>query len=316
MKNHFSVIIPLYNKCDYIKRAVDSVLKQSYPCFELIIVNDGSSDGGEKLIDTISDSRVNLIHQPNRGVSVARNQGVSVAKYDHVAFLDADDTWHEDFLKDLNNLVNKYPKGSVYGLNHVSVYENGTMHAEDYRWLFKGESDGIIEDYFGLFAFLGKSPFSNSGCCFPRELFLRNGGYQPGVKITEDSDLWCRMALLGDVVFCIAPRATYYLEIPNNTRTLMEYSDYQVSKTLQALLEQGKIPGEKILSVKKLIAFQQISLVKRAIIKGQRSFALAKIWNKYLWRFRPMQSLIHALIALIPTPVFFMIRKLASRRFS
>ena len=101
MEISFSVIIPLYNKAPYIERAVKSVLSQDYPHFEIIVVNDGSSDGGEKIVTKLEDERLKLVSQKNAGVSAARNTGAKEAQYEYLAFLDGDDTWEPNFLSEL-----------------------------------------------------------------------------------------------------------------------------------------------------------------------------------------------------------------------
>ena len=89
----FSVVIPLYNKEQYICRAVDSVLNQTYEQFELIVVDDGSTDRSAELVENIKDDRVRVIRQDNQGEGPARNSGVLAASNHWVAFLDADDAW-------------------------------------------------------------------------------------------------------------------------------------------------------------------------------------------------------------------------------
>ena len=93
-----SVIIPTYNRAYTIKRAIESVLEQTFKEFELIIVDDGSSDNTEEIISKIEDSRIRYIKQPNAGAAAARNTGVCNAKYDYVAFQDSDDYWYPDKL--------------------------------------------------------------------------------------------------------------------------------------------------------------------------------------------------------------------------
>lgn len=307
----FSVIIPLYNKKDYIKRCLESILNQSYGNFEIIIINDGSTDGGEVVAEEFKRDNVTLVSQINQGVSVARNQGVSLAKYDYVVFIDGDDTWDKDFLLELTKLITKFPHAGIYGINHSYHYESGKILFEKYDSLFDGESSGVFDDYFKTFADLGKSPFSNSGCCYPKDVFEKIGGYKPGVKTTEDSDLWCRIALFFDVAFETKSLVNYYLETPNNTRNIIEYKDFQVSTTLQKSIISNNIPEKYIPSVKQLIAFQQVSLVKRALLTGNRSFALKKIIDKRLIINYPITTIKLFFITLLPHSLLIFARNLS-----
>ena len=109
-----SVIIPLYNKVNTVERAVRSVLDQTVSEFELIVVNNGSTDGSEDVVKRIDDPRIILISQPNQGVSMARNKGVAIAKGDYVAFLDADDEWRPTFLETVLRMREKYPDCAVF----------------------------------------------------------------------------------------------------------------------------------------------------------------------------------------------------------
>src|ERR1700742_2594037 len=93
-----SVVVPLYNKARFVRRTIDSILGQRFTDFEVIVVNDGSSDGGEKIVEAISDPRLRLISQPNAGPGAARNRGLAEARGEYVAFLDSDDEWLPDFL--------------------------------------------------------------------------------------------------------------------------------------------------------------------------------------------------------------------------
>ncbi|MDD4968796.1 MAG: glycosyltransferase family 2 protein [Paludibacter sp.] len=310
MDNFFSIIIPLYNKGEYIDRAIQSVLNQTYQNFELIVVNDGSTDNSNQKTNCYTDDRITLIDQKNQGVSVARNNGINKAIYKNIAVLDADDCWEATFLMELNNLINLFPDAGLYGINNYYHYENGEVSFQNYDWLFNGNKNGIIDDFFLIFSKLGKSPFPNSGTCFPIEIFRELGGYKAGVKITEDSDFWCRIALNHKVAFHINPLVNYYLETPNNTRSFIEYKDFQVSTTLQNLLKRGEVPAIYIKSVKKLIAFQQLSLVKRAILTGNNKFALRKLFDFRIISNYPFVSILHLGLGLIPHTVFIFLRRL------
>lgn len=104
-----SVIIPLFNKESYIKRAIRSVISQTHPANEIIVVDDGSTDNGPAIVSAIEDHRIKLLSEENAGVSSARNHGISHAKGDVVAFLDADDEWHPNFLEVIGRLIALFP---------------------------------------------------------------------------------------------------------------------------------------------------------------------------------------------------------------
>ena len=95
-----SVVVPLYNKACYIDRCLDSIFGQSFPDFEVIVVNDGSTDGSEGVVERRRHTRVRLVSQENAGPGSARNHGVRLAQSPLVAFLDGDDAWSEDYLKE------------------------------------------------------------------------------------------------------------------------------------------------------------------------------------------------------------------------
>ncbi|NLB79493.1 MAG: glycosyltransferase family 2 protein, partial [Clostridiaceae bacterium] len=110
-----SVVIPLYNKAPYIMRSLRSVLAQSYQNFEIVVVDDGSTDGGGDIVLSVGDPCIRLIRQENGGVSAARNRGIQEAKADLIAFLDADDEWKPSFLELILDMYSNYPDAGLYG---------------------------------------------------------------------------------------------------------------------------------------------------------------------------------------------------------
>ena len=106
----FSIVIPLYNKELSISNTIQSVLDQTFQNFEIVIVNDGSTDNSVKEVEEFDDKRIRLIHQKNQGVSAARNRGIEEAKYEWVAFLDADDLWMKEHLEEYAKVVIENPQ--------------------------------------------------------------------------------------------------------------------------------------------------------------------------------------------------------------
>jgi glycosyltransferase involved in cell wall biosynthesis len=113
----FSIVIPLYNKEKYIKRAITSVLDQTIQDFEIIVVNDGSTDNSTNIVKSITDNRIKLINQENQGVSVARNTGIENTKNEYIAFLDADDKWEPYFLEEIRKLIEINKSAGLFATN-------------------------------------------------------------------------------------------------------------------------------------------------------------------------------------------------------
>ena len=107
----FSVVIPLYNKEDYIGKTIQSVLHQTYSEFEIIVVNDSSTDRSLKVVESFKDSRIKIYTIPNGGVSIARNYGIQKATHEIIALLDSDDVWEDNYLY------------SILILNHCQNYQ-------------------------------------------------------------------------------------------------------------------------------------------------------------------------------------------------
>lgn len=126
----FSVVIPLYNKAHTIERTLRSVFAQTYQKFEVIVINDGSTDGGEEIVEKIEDQRIRLISQENLGVSAARNRGIRESKYEWIAFLDGDDEWMPTFLEKIADTTWRYPSERIFGTlsKHVNN-ETGEIHS-------------------------------------------------------------------------------------------------------------------------------------------------------------------------------------------
>ena len=122
-----SVVIPLYNKEKHITRAIDSVLEQEYKNFELIVVDDGSTDKSATIVNNYNDSRIKLIQQTNMGEGAARNVGIALSNCDYIAFLDADDAWHKNFLIEIINMITIEPNSIIYATYFNTKEPNGDL---------------------------------------------------------------------------------------------------------------------------------------------------------------------------------------------
>ena len=294
----FSIIIPLYNKEKFIKRALDSILNQSFQEFEIIVVNDGSKDNSEEKVKEVSDPRIKIINQVNAGVSAARNRGAEEAQYKYLAFLDADDIWDKYFLSEIKNMIEQYPNAGIYAANNYFIYPDGKKLKNEVGDLFAGKAEGLLEDYFELFAELQRSPFSNSNFCVPREIYNDMGGYKVGVKLTEDSDLWCRIAFRYPIAYTTKPLATYYLAQEGSTNTIFQNQPFQVTLTLENYLKT-KSTDKKLNSIKKLISLQ-LGLIKRGILTGNKIEIVKNLQDFSVFKYYPVEYIKCLITILIP----------------
>ena len=114
----FSVVIPLYNKENHIQKTLNSVLSQSFTDFEIIIINDGSTDNSLDKVQEIKDSRINIYTTPNHGVSKARNTGILKSNSQYICFLDADDFWYENHLSQMKRLLDSFPECGLFATSY------------------------------------------------------------------------------------------------------------------------------------------------------------------------------------------------------
>ena len=208
----FSVIIPLYNKAPYVAKTIESVLSQSFTDYELIIVDDGSSDHSADIAFQIISGHRNcqLIRQENAGVSMARNKGVAASHGDYLCFLDADDWWEPTFLEEMDKQIDSYPDAGLYATNYV-YYKPGKTHVA------LNMKTGYIT-YPQAYLECVAMPVWTGAACMPRKVFDEMGGFLVGIKLGEDFLLWAKTALHYPVAFCEKPLAYYNNDVPASMR--------------------------------------------------------------------------------------------------
>ena len=235
----FSIIIPLYNKAPYIRKALESVLAQTYTDYEVIVVDDGSTDESASIVETmlceamrlqgykatrqedskaedalpnrlIAQSPYRLLKQKNAGVSAARNYGFSVSIGDYIAFLDADDWWEPTYLERMAQLIEDYLEAGLYASNYV-YYKPGKTHVA------LNIPTGYI-NYPKAYYESGAMPVTSISAIMPRAVFDEMGGFPVGIKLGEDFLLWAKTALHYPVAFLNEALAWYNNDVPVNLR--------------------------------------------------------------------------------------------------
>lgn len=208
----FSVIIPLFNKAPYIQRAVESVLKQTFQDFEIIVVNDGSTDGGEKLLEVFNDDRIKIINQVNQGVSNARNTGISHGKFRYISFLDADDYWHKNYLETNRKLIRLYPRVGIIGTGYTSSLFDTS---DEFNY-------SLLNNYFEIA--IHNTLYFTSATTINKVFFENNTGFDPGLKLGEDLDVWFRAILYFGNGLYVPDKLVFYGNEDENRATNKKYS--------------------------------------------------------------------------------------------
>lgn len=236
-----SVIIPLYNKECYIAQAVVSVLNQSYQDFEIVVIDDGSTDDSLNEAKKVANSRMRIISQVNAGVSAARNKGIKEARGEYVAFLDADDIWHKDFLQTIASLIVHYPEASVFATKYNKMRDAKTMDIVVRNLPFAGQ-DGILYNYFEV-ASCSEPPICSISITVRITAINEIGGFPIGIKAGEDLLTWARLAVKYPIAYSKKVMATYLLPdslVAIQRPTRRQDDDDLVGITLGKLYDENK----------------------------------------------------------------------------
>ena len=242
---HFSVIMPLYNKAPYVRMAVESVVGQTYADWELIVVDDGSSDDSAAIVESIGEPRIRLIRQENAGVGAARNRGVKESIASYICFLDADDWWESTFLEEMAGLVERFPDAGIYGTNYYIV-KNGKKRIAPI-----GVDDGFNEGEINYCQVYSKTlcmPLWTGAVCMPRKVFDEQGGFPIGIKLGEDFLLWIRVSLKRPVVFLNKPLSNYNQDVDitfRGTHHLRDPKEHMLWNLRHLELEEKNNPDYK-----------------------------------------------------------------------
>ena len=210
----FSVVIPLYNKENYIQDTIESALNQTFADFEIIVVNDGSTDESLNIVENNNDSRIKTHSIKNSGVSRARNIGIQKAKSDYIVFLDADDLWKKNHLDELFKLLKANPDCGIYAMGYFKIFNS----SRPIKASFHGHDNfcGIVENFF-LASTIDCIAWT-SAVMIPKSTFKTIGYFNESLKSGQDTELWIRIALKEKVAF--NSKATAIKVIHNNEKHL------------------------------------------------------------------------------------------------
>lgn len=228
----FTVIIPLYNKEKYIENAIKSVLNQTFTDFELLIVNDCSTDKSIEITSEFLSEKVQLIHhQKNSGLATTRNTGIKKATSNYVTFLDADDLWKPHFLEKIFHLIHNFPEARIFGTNYEEIWDKTIKKPQN-------GSEILPEDFTGYVNFfkinLKQGIYNHGSVCLHKEVYENVGFYNEKIQLSQDLDFNIRANYQYKLAYDNSVQMRYFMQTDNQltrssilNKTIPDYDLYE-----------------------------------------------------------------------------------------
>lgn len=251
--NLYSIILPTFNRRALITRAIDSVILQSYSRWELIIIDDGSSDDTKSIVQSyLNDDRIKYIYQKNQERSVARNNGIKIANGKYICFLDSDDKYHSSHIEEFEKLIIKH--NSQQGL-----YISGVSFEK-----YDNTNQKYVETENGL-DFVIINSIGTPRTCISREI-LKNHKFNPNIRIGEDKELWVRIAKKHPIFYHFNKT---FIEIDHPDRSIKK-NLYEHLDTLNLIF--SKLSKKEYSGVlrKKVISAAYFNIAKHELLRNKK----------------------------------------------
>ena len=301
----FTIIVPLYNKENYVENTLKSILNQTFTNYEVLVVNDCSTDESVEIIKPYLSESIKLLeHSANKGLSASRNTGIKKAEANYITFLDADDVWKPTFLETIYQLITDFPEAKIFGTNYEEVYSNKIVSPTNFSNVIESKGSQII-DFFKYN--LGQGIYNHGSVCFHKSVYKKAGLYDETIDFAEDID------------FNI--RANYYFKLAYSNTIQMQYFMETGAQLTRSSILNKRLPdydkyeafAKENTSLAKYLAFEKYVLAKH--IKTDGGYELyknisSKIDYKYLnWKQKILLKLPAFILKLIKKYKEILIKK-------
>ncbi len=223
----FSVIVTVYNKEAHIAKTLKSVFDQTVKDFEVIVVNDGSTDRSLQVLKQFTDPRLRILDQENLGASAARNRGIMEASGKFIALLDGDDFWMPGYLEEIENLQQSFPGSKVFA-TAVEIGSPNGFFPSQYSFRNPKNKDQLLLDYFE--SSYQNTLLTSSSIVVKRKVFDKIGLFDESIKSGQDTDMWIRIGLKYRTAFSTKIRVRYnfvYDSLANTSNSLCQKIDLE-----------------------------------------------------------------------------------------
>lgn len=307
MKPVVSIVMSLYNKPFSVERAIRSVLAQTVKDFELVIVDDGSTDDSAKVVASIEDTRVRCVHQANGGPSSARNRGIAETQSDLIAFVDADDVWFPHFLHTVLALYDRFPQAGAFSTAFFSCRDGKIIrfpHA-GVRFQLEGE---ILEDYFKS-CVLGSNMVCTSSVMIKREVLNEVGGFPVGVENGQDLYLWARIALRYPIAWSPIECAVWHLSAENRRAGMIVMEDIPFGGILEEAMRAKEHSIEQKKWIREYMVRYRLNYSEVSMVYGNRKGARKLLKLARHTQVSRKRWWMHALRLYLPETILRVIRR-------
>lgn len=265
----FSVVIPLFNKAPHIERAIASVLEQTLPPHEIIVVDDGSTDGSLEIVRAMEDARITVLTRspPGPGGYAARNLGVEASRGEWVAFLDADDLWYPEHLANLSKAITacEQPVGCAFSRFMVREEGKDREYPIAERSL-KPHAANDLRTVVEAWMVTRRCPLWTGAVAFRRDLLIEAGLFPAGrARRGGDKDLWLRCLALSPAAFAPQISAEFHQDTVNRVTVTTSHADIPI--VCQSIAEVMKSADPQTQRTLKALSNQEIALYVRYATK-------------------------------------------------
>jgi glycosyltransferase involved in cell wall biosynthesis len=228
----FTVIIPLYNKEKYIENAIKSVLNQTFTDFNLVIVNDCSTDKSVEIASKYISDTVEIIHhKKNAGLAAARNSGIKNTNSNYITYLDADDLWKPTFLESIFQLIQNFPEARIFGTNYEEIWDDVIKNPHNGSKILPIDFTGYI-NFFKIN--LKQGIYTHGSVCFHKEVFEKIGCYNEDIGFSEDLDFNIRANYNFKLAYDNSVQMSYFMQTENQLtqssilhKTIPDFDSYE-----------------------------------------------------------------------------------------
>ena len=295
---YFSVVVSVYNKAHFIAQTLDSILNQDFIDFEIIIVNDGSTDNSLEILSEFKDDRISIFSTKNQGVSFARNFGMLKAKAKYIALSDGDDIWLTNHLSELKSLIESFPNSGIYATSYQKMFFNNYTTQPKFKNV-KHPFFGIVDDYFSTSII--DNILWTSAVAIPKKLIDQGFLFDENLGCGEDIDLWVNIAKNFDVAFSSEVTAHKMMHAKDNHLSLTKNIP-----DLIKMLNKHKSNEKSHPTLKRYLDQNRYAAALEAKILGDHSNS--KLLKKDI-DFNNLNSKLKLLLTL-PRPILISLKKL------